>query len=45
LEEEDDERSLAELKEHVKELEMRGKLCKHNNENETAVISIIVLQM
>jgi hypothetical protein len=45
LEEEDDERSLAELKEHVKELEMKGKLCKHNNENETAVISIIVLQM
>ena len=43
--EEDDERSLAELKEQVKELELKERLCKHNNENETAVISIIVLQM
>lgn len=43
--EEDEERSLAELKEEVKDLDTRERICKHNNEKETAVISLIVLQM
>ena len=43
--EEDEDRSLAELKEEVKDLDARERICKQSNEKETAVISLIVLQM
>jgi hypothetical protein len=42
---EGDDKSLAELKEQAKELESKEKICKLSNEKETAVISVIVLQL
>lgn len=40
-----EDKSIGELKEQVKELELRARLCKHKDEKDTAVISIIVLQI
>ena len=40
-----DDKSLAELKEQIKELESKERICKLSNDKETAVISVIVLQL
>lgn len=41
----EDDKSLSELKEQAKELESKERICKLSNEKETAVISVIVLQL
>lgn len=45
LSEGEEEKSLIELKEQIKDIELKERICRHSNEQETAIISVIVLQI